>query len=83
LHEAANRVTDVLHLVAQAERLGMPENRAAELRRKLTAPEARREIVDRIGRAIRRWLSARPPVGHPQLGRNPKTDPCRPSDPGL
>jgi hypothetical protein len=56
LQNAADHVSDVLHLVEEAQRLGLSESRVTELRTKLTSTTLRSESVDRVERALRRWL---------------------------
>jgi hypothetical protein len=56
LQHRADHASDVLVLIAEAERLGMPLARAAELRSKLLTPGVTAEYIARTERALRRWL---------------------------
>jgi hypothetical protein len=57
LQHAADRVTDVLQLVAEAERQGLSPPRVRELRERVTSSAAGDSAVERLERALRRWLA--------------------------
>ena len=58
LQRIANQITDVIQLVGEAERAGMPAPRAEELRARAKTPGSR-EDLDRLERGLRRWLRGR------------------------
>lgn len=60
LQRHANELTDVLSILAIAERLGFPADRAGSLRERLRAwPPPSEPSLDRLHRAIRGWLDRR------------------------
>jgi hypothetical protein len=59
LQRRANRVMDVLDLLNQAERAGLPRQRARRLHLIVTESTASVATVERIEQMLRTWISAR------------------------
>lgn len=59
LQRRADRVTDALDLLGQAERAGLAPQRARHLRVALTEPTASVVTIERVERVLRAWTSAR------------------------
>jgi hypothetical protein len=57
LQHAADRITDALRLLTEAERAGLSAARASELRARLLAPDVEPAEAERIERRLRRYLA--------------------------
>lgn len=67
LQAAANALSDVLALLAEAERLGMPDRQAVRIRRSLDGRAVPPSAITRAERALRAWFDEHVPA--PRLAR--------------
>lgn len=59
--EAGAATIDALDLLAEAERAGLDRSRAAKLRMRLEAGSVATSAIERVERALRRWLAEHEP----------------------